>query len=78
MLQLSQRWTPRLVSQPETGMGYQIATVSLRDGRHFDQVLIDGNVITKIRGLAQIPFTEAEITDIVVTHDKRGLIPGYD
>lgn len=78
MLQLSQRWTPRLVSQPETGMGYQIVTVFLRDGRHFDQVLIDGNVITKIRGLAQIPFAEEEITDIVVTHDKRGLIPGYD
>lgn len=59
-------------------MGYQIVTVFLRDGRHFDQVLIDGNVITKIRGLAQIPFAEEEITDIVVTHDKRGLIPGYD
>ena len=59
-------------------MGYQIATVFLQDGRRFEQVLIDGNVITKIKGLPQIPFAEAEIADIVVTHDKRGLIPGND
>ena len=78
MIPLSQRWTTRLVSQPETGMGYQIATVFLQDGRHFDQVLIDGNVITKIKDLPQIPFAEEEIADIVVTHDKRGLIPGND
>ena len=31
MLALSNKWAPILVSQPETGMSYQIASVSLKD-----------------------------------------------
>ena len=67
-LQLSDRWGPRLVNQPETGMGYQIATIILRDGRRFPKALIIGGLITEIKNVEGIPFTEAEIEDIVVTH----------
>ena len=69
MLQLSDKWGPRLAQQPETGMGYQIATVVLSDGRRFDDVLIQEGLITRIKGLAGIPFNEPEIIDIVVTRD---------
>ena len=69
MLQLSDKWGPRLVRQPETGMGYQIATVVLSDGRRFDDVLIQEGLITRIKGLTEIPFTESEIVDIIVTGD---------
>jgi hypothetical protein len=69
MLQLSDKWGPRLVQQPETGMGYQIATVILRDGRRFKDALIQHGVITRIKGLTVIPFKEPEIVDIVVTGD---------
>lgn len=68
MIALSERWAPRLIGQPETGMGYQIATVVLRDGRRFERVTIVGGVITKVDGIEGIPFTESEISDIVVTH----------
>ena len=68
MLQLSDRWGPRLVNQPETGMGYQIATIILRDGRRFHKALIVEGLITEIKNVEGIPFTEAEIEDIVVTH----------
>ena len=32
MLKLSDKWGPRLRSQPETGMGYQVCIVTLKDG----------------------------------------------
>jgi hypothetical protein len=70
MLALSDKWGPILTSQPETGMGYQIVSVFLLDGRRFDHVSIAGGVITKIGHSTQIPFTEAEIEKIVVNHGR--------
>lgn len=70
MLQLKEKWGPRLTSQPETGMGYQVTTIFLRDGRRFEQVMIVEGLITRIRGRSDIPFNEEDIEDIVVTHDK--------
>ena len=67
MLQLSDKWGPRLAQQPETGMGYQIATVVLSNGRRFNDVLIQEGSITRIKGLTVIPFAESEIIDIIVT-----------
>lgn len=71
MLQLSEKWGPLLARQPETGMGYQIATVVLRDGRRFNDVLIQDGLITRIKDLRIIPFTESEIVDIIVTGDPE-------
>ena len=70
MLQLSDKWGPKLVSQPETGMGYQVASIILKDGSRYDQVLIEAGFITRIRGSKTIPFCEDQIADIVITHDK--------
>ena len=70
MLELSKKWINQIIPQGETGMGYHIATVRLKDGRSFKQVVIDSGFITQIRGLTDIPFTEEEIAEIVVTHDK--------
>jgi hypothetical protein len=70
MLRLSDKWAPELVSQPETGMGYQIASVILKNGMRYDQVVIESGVITQIRGLKEIPFREEDIAKILVTHEK--------
>ena len=70
MIKLSEKWAPRLVNQPETGMGYQIATVSLADGREFDNVIIVGGVITSVGGSEKIPFSEDQINDIQVAGRK--------
>jgi hypothetical protein len=70
MLQLSKKWAPILLSQPETGMDYQIVSVFLQDGRRFDRITIVGGMITNIAGSKEIPFREEEITDIKVTHEK--------
>jgi hypothetical protein len=69
-LQLSDKWTPRLVGQAETGMGYQTASITLRDGSVVDDVLIVGNIITEVRGCDIIPFSDEDISDITVTHRK--------
>ena len=70
MLKLSDKWAPKLIAQGETGMDYQIVSVVLKDGRRFDQAVIVGGTIGRIRGMQGIPFTEDEIADIIVTHDK--------
>lgn len=70
MLALSNKWAPVLVSQPETGMNYQIASVLLKDGRRFDHVWISGGFIMKIDESQEVPFKEEEIANIVVNHGK--------
>lgn len=70
MIILSNKWGPKLVAQGETGMGYQIATIVLKDGEQFKQAVIVGRNLTRIRNMEKIPFEENDIDEIVVTHDK--------
>jgi hypothetical protein len=70
MIALSQKWAAQLTSQPETGMGYQIVSVIKTNGTRYDQVVVDSGYITRVRGFHEIPFTEDEIQEIIVTHDK--------
>jgi hypothetical protein len=70
MLSLSGKWAPILNSQSETGMSYQAASVSLKDGRRFDKVVVIGGYIASIGGNKDIPFTEAETETILVNHGK--------
>ena len=70
MITLSTKWKTELASKPETGMGYQVVSVVLKDGQKFDQVAIVEGRITEIRGRKDIPFTEDQIVQIVLTHDK--------
>jgi hypothetical protein len=67
MLTLDKKWAEVLISQPETGMGYQVATVHLSDGRQFSRVMIVGGKITSIDGDQNIPFLEKDIDNIIVT-----------
>jgi hypothetical protein len=66
MLVLSDKWGPILRAQPETGMSYQIAVVTLKDGRKFERVTIVGGIIADVDGNKEIPFTEDQIADIHV------------
>jgi len=69
-LELSEKWVPVLIGQPETGMGYQITTIILKDGRRFPNVTIAGGIVTQVEAYGDIPFKDEEIADIVVTHGK--------
>ncbi len=70
MLALSNKWSQELAGQPETGMGYQVVSVILTNGKRFDKVVIVEGNITQLKGITGIPFTEEEIAQIIVTHDK--------
>ncbi|MDB5200415.1 MAG: hypothetical protein JWO92_2378 [Chitinophagaceae bacterium] len=70
MIKLSERWVSKLLVQAETGMDYQIVSIILNDGRKFDQAIISGGNITKLRSYEVIPFLESDIEDIILTHDK--------
>ena len=50
-------------------MSYQVATIRLKDGRVYERAVIVGGEITSIAGDPQIPFTEPEIAELIVTND---------
>jgi hypothetical protein len=64
------KWQQTVRALPETGMGYTVVSLVLRDGRRFDQAIIDSGWLSRVRGLADIPFTEDDITDINASHEK--------
>jgi len=70
VIEIPERWLQELRDAPETGMGYQIVSVTLHDGRRYDQVIVDSGYITRVRHTVGIPFEASEIAGIVVTHDK--------
>ncbi len=49
-------------------MDYHVVSVWLTDGRRFDQAVATGGQIVRIRGHEGVPFTEADIARIQVTH----------
>jgi hypothetical protein len=67
VITLSKKWASSLILLPETGMGYQLVTVYLRDGRRFDRVTVVGGQITSIGSDPSIPFEESDMEKIVAT-----------
>ena len=68
---LPEHWSKFLLTQPETGMDYQVVAVTLRDGRRIEDVaIVHHSLIGEIRGHADIPFDAADITHIEITHRK--------
>ena len=67
---VSDKWADYLINQPETGMGYWVVSVTLKDGRSYDRVVINGGLVTQVYGEDKVPFDPDDIVDIKVTHDK--------
>jgi hypothetical protein len=68
---LPEHWSKFLLTQPETGMDYQVVAVTLRDGRVIQDVaIVHHSIVSKVRGHSEIPFDPAGITQIEVTHRK--------
>jgi hypothetical protein len=74
VLQLPRKWANHIHDQPESGMSYHIITIALRDGRRFERVpYCAGYIDLKgLPGFQRVPFTEEDIAEIVVTHDRSG------
>jgi len=63
-------WMATVKGLPETGMGYTVVSIRLRDGREFRQVVIDSGYLARVRGLSDVPFAEADIAEMRPTHEK--------
>ena len=62
----------------ETGIGYQIVSVELKDGRSFDQVVVSEGCIIDVRGYSEIPFSVDEVASISVNHNRWNFRDGSD
>lgn len=69
-ISVPEKWLSYLLTEPETGMNYQIASVWLQDGTRYDQVVISGGYITQVRGYRDVPFGGEQIERIKLTHKK--------
>jgi len=54
----------------ETGIGYQVISVELKNGRYFDQVVASEGCIIEVRGYEGIPFAPEEIASVIVNHKR--------
>lgn len=57
-----------LKGQEETGFGYQVVSVRLKDERVFEQVVVSENCIIEVRGYKEIPFAAEDVDSVSVTH----------
>jgi hypothetical protein len=68
---LPDKFADFLITQPETGMGYQIVTIFTVDGKSYERVqILNANEIGTVDGKTDIPFNPNDIVKVVVTHDK--------
>ncbi|MGB7282187.1 MAG: hypothetical protein WBE13_07995 [Candidatus Acidiferrum sp.] len=62
----------------ETGIGYQVASVQLRDGRFFEQVVTSEGCIIEVRGYKEIPFSPEDVASVSVNHKHWNFRGGSD
>jgi len=62
----------------ETGVGYQIVSVQLKDGRCFDQAVVSEGCIIEVRGYDVIPFSPDDISSVSVNHKRWNFREGSD
>jgi hypothetical protein len=68
---LPKAWSDFLQTKSETGMGYQVVAVTLRDGRRIEDVaIIESHIIGEVRNHADIPFEPDDIVAIELTHNQ--------
>lgn len=71
MKTLPKTWSDFLFPKPETGMGYQVVAVTLRDGRKIEDVaIIQSEVIGEVRGHDDVPFEPEDIVSMELTHNR--------
>jgi len=57
-----------LKQQKETGPGYHVVSVELKDGSFFEQVVVSEGCIIAVRDCTEIPFDTHQIAGMRVSH----------
>ena len=72
------RFVDDLKRDEETGIGYQVISVELINGRSFDQVATSEGCIIEVRGYTEIPFSAEDIASVSVNHKRWNFREGSD
>ncbi len=67
---IPREWAAQLKRQSDTGIGYQVVAVTLKDGKHFDQVLTSEGCVIQVRGYQEVPFTPDDVAAVAVNHKR--------
>jgi len=59
-----------LRSHGETGPGYQVVSVTLKNGKCFDQVVASEGCVIQVRGHKDVPFAPDEVASVNVNHRR--------
>jgi hypothetical protein len=68
LVPIPSRFVDHLKQTGETGIGYQVVSVVLKDGRSFDQVATSEGYIIEVRGYKEIPFGSEDVESVSVNH----------
>jgi hypothetical protein len=70
---LPQRLRQVLLDQPETTDDLHVVSVTLKDGRVFEDVAISQcSLVAAVRGYLHVPFDAKDVTELRVTHRRWG------
>ena len=64
--------------EKETGIGYYMVSVVLKDGRQFDQVVVSEGCVIEVRGYEEIPFASDDVALVSVNHKRWNFRDGSD
>ena len=66
-MKLSNKWIEYLTDQPESGMGHQKVTITLKDGTEHKATIINCSAVMSVDGnIGKYPFSEDQIDSIAV------------
>lgn len=68
LVPIPSRFVDQLKRAGETGIGYQVVSVMLKDGRSFDQVATSEGCIIEVWGFKEIPFAPDDVASVSVNH----------
>jgi hypothetical protein len=60
----------RLRGHGETGPGYQVVSVTLKNGRRFDHVVASEGCVIQVRGHKDVPFAADDVASVDVNHSR--------
>lgn len=63
-------WADYLRRHGHTGPGYQVVSITLKDGRIFDQAVASEGCVIQVRGHKEVPFTAEQVASIAVNHRR--------
>jgi hypothetical protein len=70
LIPIPQELATNLRHQKETGMGYQVVSVTLKSGKHFEQVVASEGCVIQVRGHKDVPFTPDDVANVAVNHKR--------